>query len=1846
MSEVFDIGPLSWVKEEIDQSLSEVVDCYRTVAATLDAHEHLQFAMTHLYQVNGALDMVGLEGCKRYCAELETLTTQLFKGNIDNSQQIMEDLILAVQTLSQYLQDLMNGMPDTPLRLFDSLSHLVTLQNNVIEPTYLFFPETDADLPDDLPTAHVDEGELSLFIAEQRGGFQKALLRWLMHEDDSAIVNMRVAVESVQKVVHRSQYKQLWWAATAFIDALNQAGIAALNGAKKLCRRLDQQLKVQSLGDAKIQSNLLRDVLYYVAISAPDTTDIVRVKQAFALDATLPNQTIKAPEILLVTDAERDAVQQLLAELPQLKALWVSVSDHSHDESLDKQIPLEELQGVSIKLQFLLENMQSIGVNQDNPNNLDLISLLETTQKVSQKLLGEIDRLNETAALEVATGLNLLEGMATSYEKLDIDYHEKVVAQIARLTHIIEAKSADDMVVLGDSGAPEIEPSDLDDSVVAAVAEQILEGLRGVEKLVDAFFRKTSNTKGLLNAVRPLTQVMAAFDMLEMPTAKNIAKLSILYVEQFKANAPKYDEPHPNIAQFNVFAEGLSLLGLFAKDLPEVRDQSKQAMYECLQRLEQGLGELVTPSDEEDFIDIADESIDDRRVADRRDAMAQSMVAHERAMNAPKVSEPEPVEEEQHFVEIARFSDEAFTDKAIDLELQNIFIEEAEALLASNVVNLQVLRENEGNNLAVADVRRAFHTLKGSGRTVGLEAMGDVAHAVEKLLNVMIEHQALPTPEIIHFVENTNAAFIEWVSTLKDTQAVTLVAGQYQQTAAELSTDFSNQLAEEKPKARKEEVLIGGSRRVGRAFFYLFLGEAQQHLKTLITARKTIKPNSNQPPSAGSCRAAHTLSSNALTAGFDAIGDLARALENWLDEFHGVWTDKQLNLYGKTLSALKDGLEKAKNLQHPKSTRSLIIELSKSTASMQVMAAKQDETGETRAQAKQKLEMALSSNELMGSELSIEELAVDDKEDAEVDDESEPEIDLFASDALAKLIPTAPAVLKKAIQAETKVVRHALPPIEAKVTAPKPEEAPQFAAETAPMLVSAEQKPTAEVSLNADAAPISNDKVVETEAIAEPEPLLVKESAPVDAALTQLFVEEASELVPQIGRNLRQWKARPSADSYSEALQRDLHTLKGSARTAGHGDIGDRVHELEDRLLNVLSHEPTTDDFDRMFADFDSISVMLEDLLASLNKDSDPIDELGKGVKVDAAASVEAVNANVLDDHQPEVDDSANVDLTSSFLRVRASMLDRLINEAGEVSILRSRMDREMVGFKQSSTDLTLSVNRLRTYLQELEVEADMQLQSRKTALQELNATFDPLELDRFTRLQELTRLMAESLNDVSTVQQNLIGHIDQTDAALTQQNRMNREVQKGLMMVRMMPFSSISERLHRIVRQISRELNKRVELTIEGEEIELDRSVLDKMGGPLEHLLRNAVAHGLEAEDARIQAGKPAVGHIALTVSVEDDEITLTITDDGRGVDLNKVQRIAIERGLLAADQQINDETLIAVIFESGFSTEEHVSKVAGRGVGLDAVKSDIAALNGRIDLSNRPNAGVTFNIYLPVSLSVTQVVAVKVKGQQFLLPAGMIDQVQTLKQAELANVYASQKVTWESNEYPLHFLARLIGDAQYIAKTQAYTPVVLLRSGQHRNAIHVDEVVGNQEIVMKSMGTQLTRVPGIVGATVMPDGAIVYVINPVQLAHREALTVGAMKATAFAPVERAKKIALVVDDSLTMRKALSRILEREGFEVVVANDGVDAIQKLEDVTPDIILTDIEMPRMDGFEFVKNIKNNAVTKALPLIMISSRTATKHQRLAKEIGVDAFLGKPVQDEALIESVGQLLNIKK
>jgi len=596
-----------------------------------------------------------------------------------------------------------------------------------------------------------------------------------------------------------------------------------------------------------------------------------------------------------------------------------------------------------------------------------------------------------------------------------------------------------------------------------------------------------------------------------------------------------------------------------------------------------------------------------------------------------------------------------------------------------------------------------------------------------------------------------------------------------------------------------------------------------------------------------------------------------------------------------------------------------------------------------------------------------------------------------------------------------------------------------------------------------------------------------------------------------------------------------------------------------------------------------------------------------------------------------------------ALLRVNADMIDRFVNEAGELSIARSRIEGEMANFRRALGDLTENIARMRAQLREIELASEGQMQSTIKLKEEHGEHFDPLELDRFSRMQELTRFLAESLGDVITLHQGLQKNLDETELAIHAQARLNRELQQGLMGVRLVPLGNLADRFYRIVRQTAKELDKKANLELKGTRTELDRSVLEKITAPFEHLLRNAIAHGLEKPEARLAAGKPEIGEIALDAVQRGNEVVLTVSDDGAGLNYARIREKAISSGLLAPDVELPEAQLAQFIFMSGFSTATEVNQIAGRGVGMDVVKNEITSLGGRVEITSTAGRGTTFTITLPLTLAVTQAVMLRAGERVFAVPSVMIEQVQELKAAAYEEALAKGEVAWKDNRYALRSLLPLLGEID-TATPQRQIPVLLLKSGLQRAAIRVDEIVGNREVVVKTIGPQLARLAGIAGATVLGNGQVVLILNPVQLVHREMPSptvevpvpvARAEEATLTVDSKSGAPLVMVVDDSLTVRKITSRMLTREGYEVATAKDGVDALQQLQDMRPDCILLDVEMPRMDGFEFARNVRADEATRTIPIIMITSRTADKHRNHALELGVNEYMGKPYQEEQLL-----------
>ncbi|HET6436366.1 MAG TPA: hybrid sensor histidine kinase/response regulator, partial [Xanthomonadaceae bacterium] len=765
-----------------------------------------------------------------------------------------------------------------------------------------------------------------------------------------------------------------------------------------------------------------------------------------------------------------------------------------------------------------------------------------------------------------------------------------------------------------------------------------------------------------------------------------------------------------------------------------------------------------------------------------------------------------------------------------------------------------------------------------------------------------------------------------------------------------------------------------------------------------------------------------------------------------------------------------------------------------------------------------------------------------------------------------------------------------------------------------------------------------------------------------DPELVDIFVEESVDLLDHSDGLLAQLREAPTEREALVGLQRDLHTIKGGARMAGIMAVGELGHAMESLLEAVVDQrrELGRDGIPLLERGFDRLHAMVtrvgerravalpERLIAEFDAraqgralEPDAPGAPGKGKAQPPKPALKPLSAPIGEGIQGDEED-VSVRAPQEQVRIRADLLDRLVNYAGEVAIYRARLEQQLGAFRGAMNEMEQTNTRLRDQLRRLDSETEAQIIARYQRESEAgDETFDPLELDRFSTLQQLSRALSESAADLTSLQGSLDDLTRQYETLLLQQSRVSSDLQEGLMRTRMVPFDALVPRLRRVLRQAGGETGKQVQLKVEGAQGELDRNVLERMTAPLEHMLRNAVAHGLETPQQRRKAHKPDEGTVRIVVRREGSEMVLEVADDGAGLDRKAIHRRAVERGLIPGDARLADSVLDALIFEPGFSTASEVSRLAGRGVGMDVVASEVRQLGGALDIASQPGKGTTFVIRLPQTLAVTQAVFVRIGETSFAVPIASVRGVGRIPREELEKPGASYRYGGE--DYALHDLGMLLGQPRAKAEGQLQMPVLLVGSGDLRIAVTIDQVLGNREIVVKPVGPQVASLPGIFGATIMGDGRVVVILDVAPLVRRQAaLPRDAVRAPE--PVVDARKVPLVmvVDDSVTMRKVTGRVLERNNFEVATAKDGIDALERMVEVVPDLMLLDIEMPRMDGYELATAMKADPRLRNVPIIMITSRTGEKHRQRAFEIGVQRYLGKPYQEHELMRNVFELL----
>jgi chemosensory pili system protein ChpA (sensor histidine kinase/response regulator) len=759
-----------------------------------------------------------------------------------------------------------------------------------------------------------------------------------------------------------------------------------------------------------------------------------------------------------------------------------------------------------------------------------------------------------------------------------------------------------------------------------------------------------------------------------------------------------------------------------------------------------------------------------------------------------------------------------------------------------------------------------------------------------------------------------------------------------------------------------------------------------------------------------------------------------------------------------------------------------------------------------------------------------------------------------------------------------------------------------------------------------------------------------------DADLFPIFEEEALELMPRLGGALRQWSARPdNLHSRSEVL-RVLHTLKGSARLAGAMRLGEMTHRLESLIEQMGSESLETVQLDPVLTRFDALSRNFD----ALRTGSEQAMVLPEATVATTSAAA-AVAVSSVGTIRPTTALAPLRQIANASVRVRSQLLDRLVNQAGEVMLTRSRLASRLGQLKVSLADLSGNLDRLRGQLRDIEVQSESQMQSRMALAKDSALDFDPLEFDRFTRVQELTRMMAESVNDVATVQRNLQRTVEGTEDDLIAQGRQARELQRDLLRTRMVEFEGISERLYGVVRQAAKDVGKQVRLDITGGSMDIDRGVLERMAPAFEHLLRNSVAHGIEDPAQRLQAGKPVAGIITINLQHQSNEISVEFNDDGAGLDLQRIREKAVSSGVVPDAFALTDAQAADLIFAPGFSTAASVTEISGRGIGMDVVRSEVNALGGRIEISSEWGKGTRFKLVLPLTTAVTQVVMLRLGELVIGVAANVTEIVKRVPAADLEQSYRTGQFSHAGDLFPFFWAGALLQASLHSDEAVAKNlPVAIFRSAGQRVAVHVDEVLGNQEVVVKNLGPQLSRLPGLTGMSVLASGAVVLIYNPVALASVYGAQAVALRASGQAtllPTHPAMgqsfpallggaaqvPLIMVVDDSITVRRVTQRLLKREGYRVVLASDGLQALELLQDEKPTLVLSDIEMPRMDGFDLARNIRSDSKLRDLPIIMITSRIAQKHREHARELGVDHYLGKPYSEDELMGLVRHYCN---
>ncbi len=788
-----------------------------------------------------------------------------------------------------------------------------------------------------------------------------------------------------------------------------------------------------------------------------------------------------------------------------------------------------------------------------------------------------------------------------------------------------------------------------------------------------------------------------------------------------------------------------------------------------------------------------------------------------------------------------------------------------------------------------------------------------------------------------------------------------------------------------------------------------------------------------------------------------------------------------------------------------------------------------------------------------------------------------------------------------------------------------------------------------------------------------------------NADILAYFGPEAAEHLETMTRSLLTLEQRGRDEEELATLFRAVHTLKGAAYTVGCAVVGDLAHRIEDLLMAVREERVplTAAVIEAVFASVDALRLLLGmaeggpgalevvlgralEELGRLTPDTErpaAVEPVASGTPAVAPQLLAAARAAAEPARTAEVIPAdRRSPAVGSGIRVNLDRLDALMNLVGELVIARSRLDRRLRELDRVGQLLLFSRTRMAKAVKDFEGKHQYKPIPKGGALETgtppltdgvtpVSQLFAELEFDRYDDFDILARSVAELSADLAEVQTQLAGLIRTVWGDTAQIQRLTGSLRTEITRARMVPVGKLFARFARQVREAARAAGKTVVLQVSGEAVEVDNTVIEQISDPLLHLVQNAIAHGIESVAERRDRGKPPHGTVYLSAHHRGGFVYIEVEDDGRGIDAELLKEKAVRQGFLRAEEagRVSERDALNMMFLPGLSTAPAVTTAAGRGVGLDVVRTNVSRLNGEIEVEMELGVGTRFTLKLPLTVVISDALMVRSGPETLAIPLNAVRVILRVRPEEIQPVGRAEMIRVDDQLVELFRLDRLLGLPP--AEARPTVPVVVLRAGGKSIAVAVDELGGKEEIVIKSLGGSLEGVGPFTGATISGEGRVILLVDPGRLVDlTERVSRGSYSGTRSRPedaparsrpaVETVHRV-LLVDDSISVRKFVGHMLERAGFRVMTATNGAEALQQLTDTTVDVIITDLEMPRVNGYELIEDLRRRPATRNVPVVVLTTRAGEKHVNLARRLGVKHYVSKPVDEHAFVRLIESL-----